>query len=170
MLSSDLHADDDPASQTPRAVTAHHTLTGLVIGSASGAALGAMLVALDCLHNARTWPNDAVFAAVVGLVLVLRARTHIGVRRRIALVVAGTAAMAAGLALVVASAPGQANWVCLLAAASGLSMLGGVFGATVNPLARRAVDVLEYVAIATVVPLACWVGGLYGLIRGVSLS
>jgi hypothetical protein len=48
-------------------------------------------------------------------------------------------------------------------------MLSGVFGATVNPLARRTVEVLEYLALAAVVPLACWVGGLYGLIRGVSL-
>jgi hypothetical protein len=48
-------------------------------------------------------------------------------------------------------------------------MLGAGFGATVNPLVRRTVEVSEYLALAAVVPLACWVGGLYGLIRGVSL-
>ncbi len=121
------------------------------------------------MGDGRVWPTGAVFAAVVGLVMVLRARAHIDMCRRIALIVGGMAATAAGVALVVVSAPGQANWVCLLATAVGLSMLGGGFGATVNPLVRRAVEVSEYLALAAVVPLACWVGGLYGLIRGVSL-
>jgi type VII secretion integral membrane protein EccD len=169
MPSSDDRADDGPTSELPRAVTAHHTLSALVIGSAGAAAVGAALVASACVHDGRIWPKGAVFAAVVGLVMVLRARTHIDMSRRAALVVGGMAAIAAGVALVVVSAPGQANWVCLLVTAVGLSMLGGVLGATVNPLARRTVEMLEYLALAAVVPLACWVGGLYGLIRGVSL-
>ena len=108
-------------------------------------------------------------AAVVGLVLVLRTRTHIDPRRRVALVVGGAAAIAARVALVVVSTPGQANWVCLVSTALGVSVLSGGFGATANPVARRAVEVLEYLALAAVVPLACWAGGLYGLIRGLSL-
>jgi type VII secretion integral membrane protein EccD len=168
MPSPGHRADDGPTSETARAVTAHHTLTGLVIGSAGAAALGAMLVASDHFHDGR-WPLGAVFSAVVGLVMVLRARSHIDVYRRTSLVVGGWAAVAASVALVVVSAPGQANWVGLLATAVGLSMLWAPFGATVNPLARRTVEVLEYLALAAVVPLACWVGGLYGLIRGVSL-
>jgi hypothetical protein len=91
-------------------------------------------------------------------------------RRRTALVIGGMAATAAGVALVVVSAPGQANWVCLLLITSvGVSVLGGQLGATVNPVARRAADVMEYLALAAVVPLACWVGGLYQLVRGLSL-
>jgi hypothetical protein len=89
--------------------------------------------------------------------------------RRSGLFVSGTTATAAGVALVVVSAPGQANWVCLIATAISLSMLGGGFGATVSPFVHRAVDVSEYLALASIAPLACWVGGLYGLIRGVSL-
>jgi hypothetical protein len=110
-----------------------------------------------------------VFAVVVGLVAVLRARTHIDMCRRTALIVGGTGAIGSGGALVVVSAPGQANWVCLIAVAVGLSMLAGRFGAMANPLVRRAVEVSEYLALTAVVPLACWIGGLYGLIRGVSL-
>ena len=101
--------------------------------------------------------------------MVLRARTHIDIGCRTALIVGGTGAIASGGALVVVSAPGQANWVCLIAVAGGLGMLAGHFGATVSPLVRRAVEVSEYLALAAVVPLACWIGGLYGLIRGVSL-
>jgi len=161
--------DDDLAPETPRAATAHHALTGLVIGSAGAAALGAMLVASGCLHDGRSWLQVAVFAAVVGLVMVLRARTHIDVRRRIALIAGGLVAIASGVALIVVSAPGQAHWVCVIAIAFGLSALGGAFGATVNPLACRAIEVLEYLALAAVMPLACWMGGLYGLVRGLSL-
>jgi type VII secretion integral membrane protein EccD len=169
MPSPEYPAEDDPAQVTPRAVTAHDSLTGLVIGSAGAAAFGAVLVASGCVNDGRLWPNASVFAAVVGLVMVLRARTHIDKRRRTALVVGGMAASAAGVGLVVVSAPEQANCVCVLATVVGLSMLGGAFGVTVSPLARRAVEVLEYLALAAVVPLACWVGGLYGLVRGLSL-
>ena len=168
MSSSDDRADDCPAPARPRAASAHHTLTGLVIGSAGAAALGAALVASDGVDGG-VWPRGAVFAVVVGLVMVLRARTHIDMWRRTALIVGGTTASAAGASLIVVSTPGQANWICLIVTAIGLSMLGGEFGATVNPLVRRTVEVSEYLALAAVVPLACWVGGLYGLIRGVSL-
>ena len=170
MPGSDRHAEDDPTHEAPRAVTAHHTLTGLVIGSAGAATLGAVLVAAGCVHDGRSWVKGAVFAAVVGVVMMLRARTHIDVRRRAALVVGGMAASAAGASLIVVSAPGQANWVCVLATGIGLSMLSGAYGPTVNPLARRAVELLEYLALAAVVPVACWVGGLYGLVSGLSLT
>jgi type VII secretion integral membrane protein EccD len=169
MPSSDDGADDDPAPQVPRAVSAHRTLTGLVIGSSGAAALGAALVALDCAGDGRIWPIGSVFAVVVGLVTVLRARTHIDIGCRTALIVGGMGAIVSGGALVVVSEPGQANWVCLIAVATGLSILAGRFSAAVNPLVRRAVEVSEYLALAAVVPLACWIGGLYGLIRGVSV-
>jgi ESX secretion system protein EccD len=155
----------EPASEAPRA--AHRTLTGLVIGSTAAAAVGAVLVV--SIRGDRSWPTCAIFAAVVGVVTVLRARTHRDVCRRTALVVGGMSAITAAVALVVVSAPAQANWVCLVATAIGLSVMVGVFGTAVNPLARRTLDLLEYFALAAVVPLACWVGGLYGLIRGMSL-
>ncbi len=168
MLTADP-AHDGPGSVMPRAVTAHNTLTGLVIGSAGAAALGAALVASDVVGDGAVWPKGAVFAVVVGLVMVLRARSHIDMCRRTALIVGGTVAAGAGVAIVVVSMPSHANWVCLLVTVVGLSMLGGGLGATANPVVRRTVEVTEYLALAAVVPLACWVGGLYGLIRGVSL-
>ena len=158
--------DDAPAPKAARVATAHDTLSGLVIGSAAAAALGAVLVISG---HSGSWPQATAFSAVVGLVMLLRVRTHIDLRRRIALMVAGHIAVAAGVVLVVVSAPGQANWVCVLATAIGLTALGGAVGVTLSPLARRAVDLVEYLALAAVVPLACWVGGVYGLVRGLSL-
>jgi type VII secretion integral membrane protein EccD len=169
LSSSNRREGDDPALEKTRAVAAHHALTGLVFGSAGAAVLGAVLVVSGGVHDGRSWPNGAIFAAAVGLVMVLRARTHVGMLRRTALVLAGMAAIVAGGALIVVSAPGQANWVCVLITAIGLSMMGDLPVAPANPLARRAVDVLEYLVLAAVVPLACWVGDLYGLIRGLSL-
>jgi type VII secretion integral membrane protein EccD len=158
--------EDDFNPVTPRAITAHESLTGLVIGSAAAAALGAALAVSD-IPDSR--PGAVLFAAVVGLVMVLRARTHIDVYRCVALVAAGMTAVAASCAGVVVSTPGQANWVCLVATAVGVSLLGRGFGVTENLLARRAVDVLEYAALAAVLPVACGVSGLYGLVRGLSL-
>jgi type VII secretion integral membrane protein EccD len=170
LASSDQRDGDDPAVEPTGAVAAHHALTGLVIGSASATTLSAVLVVSGCARDGRSWPTCAIFAAVIGLVMVLRARTHVDVFRRAALVVGGMAAIAASAALIVVSVPAQANWVCVLVTGIGLSMMSELLGATANPLARRAVDVVEYLALAAVVPLACWVGGLYGLIRGLSLQ
>ena len=38
-----------------------------------------------------------------------------------------------------------------------------------NPVVRHAVQLLEYVALAAVVPLAVWVTGVYGVVRDLSL-
>ncbi len=170
LASSDQSQGDDSTLESTRAVAAHHALTGLVIGAAGGATVGALLVVSGCVADSGSWPTRAIFAAIVGLVMVLRARSHIDAFRRTALVVGGMTAIAAAGALIVVSAPGQANWICALVAAIGLCVAGELPAGTANPLARRAVDVVEYLAIASVVPLACWMGGLYGLIRGLSLQ
>ena len=39
----------------------------------------------------------------------------------------------------------------------------------VSPVGRRSVELLEYLALAVVVPLACWICGLYGAARGLNL-
>jgi hypothetical protein len=48
-------------------------------------------------------------------------------------------------------------------------VLAGPPATSANPLAHRAVEVLEYLALAAVVPLACWVSGLFASVRGLSL-
>ena len=63
------------------------------------------------------------------------------------------------------SEPGQAFWATLRHCCRRLRALGRLFGYTVSPVVRRAVEVVEYLALAAVVPLACWVVGLYGLVR-----
>jgi type VII secretion integral membrane protein EccD len=159
-------AGDDFAELTSQAITAHESLTGLLIGSAAAAALGSVLV----VSGAPDSLSALLFTVVVGLVLALRARTHIDLRRRVALVAAGMTAMVGICVTCTVSEPAQANWIGLAATAAGAGMLSRGCGATRSVLVRRAIDVLEYVALAAVLPLACWVGGLYGLVRGLSVT
>jgi hypothetical protein len=166
-LASGASGSDDDLG--PNAIAAHQTLTGLVIGSTGAATLGALVDMASSVRGGCPWPIAATFVTVVGLVLVLRARTHIDPRRRTVLAVGGLMTSAAAVALIVISAPRQAYWVCMLAAAVGVGMLGDLNRRPVNPLARRAVDVLEYIALAALVPLASWVAGLYSVVRGLSL-
>lgn len=149
---------------------AHHALTGLVTGSSTSAALGSVLVACGSADDAGSRLSVVLFTAVVGLVLLLRARTHSDTPRRITLVVGGVISVTAGFALTVVSIPAHAHWMALLAAAAGASALAWLLDFTVSPLVRRASELLEYLALAAVMPLACWVVGLYGLVRGVSLT
>ena len=41
---------------------------------------------------------------------------------------------------------------------------------TVSPVARRSVDLLEYLGLIAIVPLACWTCGLFTVARGVRLT
>jgi type VII secretion integral membrane protein EccD len=163
----------EPAQSTvddAQVALAHQTLTGLVIGSSSSVALGSALVALGGLDNTGSWPSAAVFTTVVGLVLLLRARTHSDMSRRIALAAGGMVSAAAAFTVIVVSAPAQAHWMTMLAAAAGTGALGWFCGLTVSPVVRRAIELLEYLALAAVLPLACWAVGLLELVRGLSLT
>lgn len=149
-----------------RAWHGRQTLTGLVGGSACGTAVGATLVVLDCLNGNTRWLSGAAFAAVVGAVLLLRSRSHVDAHRRIVFVVSGILCITAAFALVITSLPTLAGWGGVLAIGAALAVLGPPVGRSISPVARRAVDVLEYLALAAVVPLACWVADVYGLVRG----
>jgi type VII secretion integral membrane protein EccD len=160
----------EPPVITPaRAAFAHRLLTGLVAGSSIAAALGAVAVALGQLRNGESTLIAVAFTAVAGLALVLRARMHADASRRITLVVSGIVGLTACFAIGVVTAPGHAYLFSAVAAAAGAAALSLCAGLTFGPLVRRAVEVVEYVALAAVIPLACWVGGLYGLVRGMSL-
>jgi hypothetical protein len=77
------------------------------------------------------------------------------------------------LTQVVFSAPQHAGWLILAAVVLGgaaLCLAGADRDTWLSPVARRMVDVVEYVALAAVVPLACWVAGVFGLVRGLGLS
>jgi type VII secretion integral membrane protein EccD len=153
----------------PNVELCHRVLTGLVVGSSIGAALGATSVAIGEIRDGGSALRGTAFAAIVALVLLLRVRTHVDSTRRIGLATAAVLTVTAGFAAAVISYPAQAQVVSALAATAGAAALGCVIRPTVSPIALRAVEVVEYLALAAVVPMACWVGGIYGWAREMNL-
>ncbi|MDT5067589.1 MAG: hypothetical protein QOK02_3744 [Mycobacterium sp.] len=161
-LTTDQHAAIDE-----RAIRAHATLAGLIGGCAGAAVLGTVLVAVGChRYGAQSLPG-AGFAAVSGIVVLLRVRTHVDEVRRRVLAVAGLASMSTAFVIIAVAHPAQTGWVSSVIVAIGL---GAARPVRLNAAAVRAVEVLEYSALVAVVPLACWIGGVYAIVRGVSLA
>jgi hypothetical protein len=109
-------------------------------------------------------------SAVLGLLLLARARWFISRRQRLPLLIAGVTALgvdaigaflAAGQLLRLTVGVGAA----LLVAA--VTIAYAVVGSTrrASPMWGRALDVAETILILAVIPLAVWVSGLYAWIR-----
>jgi hypothetical protein len=58
----------------------------------------------------------------------------------------------------------------MIVGASTLCLTLADVGEWLSPVVRRGIEVVDYLALAAVVPLACWVGGLFGFVRGLSLT
>jgi type VII secretion integral membrane protein EccD len=160
-LTVDRHAEIDE-----RAVRGHATLTGLVGGCSGAAALGAVLVAVGCHRYGAPSLPGAGFAAAIGAALLLRVRTYINEARRRALAVGGSISFSAAFVIFVTEHPAQAGWASAVLIVIGL---GATRPPRLNAATVRAVEVVEYAALVAIVPLACWVGEVYAVVRGVSL-
>jgi type VII secretion integral membrane protein EccD len=158
----------DPDRLSAKAIHADQWLTTLVATWSLTAATGA---AIEAYSSGIPRPGGIAFAALAAAVLLLRARAEVDLIRRLMLTVTGTAALTAGFVAAVAAAP-YLPWIAaataiLAAAALCLGFIAPTV--TLSPVARRGIDLLEYLALVAIVPLACWVSGLYGAVRGLSL-
>ena len=154
-----------------RAERGHRVLTGLLAGFSLSAALGTVLTIADRPAD-NTWVRFA-FAAAVAVALIFRACQQRGIARRALILVAGLISATAAFALVVASDPRHAFWVCLVAVTLGAGALWLTrvnVGSRLSPFARRGVEAVDYLALAAVVPIAGWICGVFGLVRGLSLT
>ncbi|BBN49891.1 ESX-4 secretion system protein eccD4 [Mycobacterium avium subsp. hominissuis] len=149
-----------------RARRADRWLTGLLAGLSSSATVAAAVTVLAgaprlcCL----------AFGTGTGALLLLRSRGGDGTR---ALVFAagGIVTTAATFGAASWRAPLPGPWVAattatLVAAALYL----GCAARTCSPVLSRAADLLEWLALAALVPLTCWIAGLYGTVRGLTLG
>ncbi|MBX7451996.1 type VII secretion integral membrane protein EccD [Mycolicibacterium sp. 3033] len=151
---------------TPRrARAAHRALTGLTAGWSATAVVGCALVAAD-VGRSRTVAG--IFAAVVGVLLILRQRVHADPVRRRILSGAGVAALAIALAVAVTAEPSTAPWWCSGAAGTGAASTF-LRGRSPNPLVHSILRGIEYAAVVVVVPLCAWLVGVYDAVRAVSL-
>jgi type VII secretion integral membrane protein EccD len=168
-----VHDVPTPHQLPTRAIRADSWLTSLVAGFSASAALGAIGAAgAPCFTGGSPWLG-ITFATVTGGVLLLRSRAHCVLARSVPLLVSGIVTLSVTLAITAATYPQHA-----LQVAAGLTMLSAAalcLGFTTHampfsPIARRSVELLEYLALAVIAPLACWICGLYSAARGLNLA
>ena len=155
------------------AIRAHLWLTSLIVAFSASAGLGAIGAAVGSHLTGGPRVPGIAFATVTGAVLLLRARAHRDLARSVSLVICGTAALSA--ALVTAAAAYPHHTARIAAVSMGLAVIALRLGftnhsTTVSPVGQRGVELLEYLALAAIVPLACGVCELYGAARGVNLQ
>jgi type VII secretion integral membrane protein EccD len=162
---------DAPSSSSDQlhtaAIRAHRWLTSLAAAFSASAALGAVSALL------RISPSGIVFAAVVGSVLMLRARTHQDIARAVPPIICGAFTLSAALVAWASRYPHHALHIAVLATALDLlALYVGFVGvaATGSPFGRRSLELVEYLAFATVLPLTFWLCGLFSAVRSVNLS
>ncbi|MCK8673776.1 type VII secretion integral membrane protein EccD [Rhodococcus sp. HM1] len=169
-------ADPDDTNPAPTfdeleagAALARSYLTGLVYAVVVLTAAGAWCAAIPRAGDGIEWPGVAL-AAASGIALMFRGRTHAGAETAAPLVLGGglvLLGLLTGAAITDAAPP-----IVLFSAASVLLVGALVFGVvaprrTFTPVQRRFAEITEYAVVATIVPLACWVLGLYSAVRGI---
>jgi type VII secretion integral membrane protein EccD len=161
-----------PDNLGSNAIRAHLWLTSLLVAFSASAALGAIGAAVGPYLTGGPRVPGIAFATVTGAVLLLRARAHRDLARSVPLVICGTVALSA--ALVTAAAAYPRHTAHIATASMALAVIALCLGfidhsTTVSPVGQRGVELLEYLGLAAIVPLACWVCELYGAARGVNL-
>jgi type VII secretion integral membrane protein EccD len=173
-LSSQASPESDSACDglSAKAIRANAWLTSLIAAFSGSAALGALGAAAGSLSADRPRWLGIMFATITGGVLLLRARSHPDLTRSVPLIAAGIATLSATLVTTAVAYPPHTPYIAavsttLAAAALCLGLIAQTM--TPSPIGRRSVEVLEYLALAVIVPLACWICGLYGAVRGLNL-
>ncbi|KLO43488.1 type VII secretion protein [Mycobacterium nebraskense] len=151
-----------------QALRADTWLSSLLAGFSSTAAVGAVVTVLAGAPRL----SCMAFGSITGALLLLRARST-DRSRMLTFVIAGTVVVGTTFGVAALSTPGRGPWVAAAAAtlAAAAMYLGFVAPAiSPPPLLRRAVDALEWLALVAMVPLTCWICGLYGAARGLNLK
>ncbi|WP_432705389.1 type VII secretion integral membrane protein EccD [Actinorhabdospora filicis] len=145
---------------------ADELLTGLIIGASFVAA-----VAEFVLSRTGTEPGKALLIGTIACVFLLRARLFPAVRQRIPLLITGVIGLSLLVADLIAGLGKPAALAVLLGGVlpmAGLVAAAGIGYAkrTPSPYLGRIADIVDILLIIAMVPLACLVLGLFGLVRG----
>jgi hypothetical protein len=103
-----------------------------------------------------------MFTAAVGIAVLLRARSYVDQPRRLSAMAGGLVCLTATFVIMVCASPSHAWLPGAVVVAVGLAVARP---REAGPGVIRMGEVLEYIALASVLPLGCWVGGVYELIR-----
>lgn len=182
----DTEGDDVPdATALPampdlreKALRAHAVLTGLICGTSAATAAGAILASLSFSGAGAHHPtglhrlSGVLLALLISLAMLLRARSHADLRQTVAINLGGLAipvGMIGFSAIAYPSAALYTTAIVAIAAGSAMSLGYLVSARKYSPVARRTVEIIEYMALALIVPVACWVCGVYSAVRGLNL-
>ncbi|WP_305092341.1 type VII secretion integral membrane protein EccD [Prescottella sp. R16] len=150
-----------------RAEQARRVLTGLVCATTLLTGAGVLAAAVP-VGGVISWPAVAL-AAAAAAVLMFRGRTYTAARQAVPLIAGGATVLVVlgvGTAIAVPAAALGVFAAAMLAVVAGL-VLGIVTpNRAFSPVQRRAAELVDYAAIAAIVPLACWVSGLFAAVRG----
>ncbi|WP_241665877.1 type VII secretion integral membrane protein EccD [Prescottella subtropica] len=156
------------ASVEARAERARRVLTGLVCATALLTGIGALTAAAPSNDRGISWPAVAL-AVASAAVLMFRGRTYTAAQQAVPLVAGGATILVllgVGAAVTVPGAALGVFAVAAVAVVAGL-VLGIVTpNRSFSPVQRRAAELVDYAAIAAIVPLACWASGLFAAVRG----
>ncbi|OZC56534.1 type VII secretion integral membrane protein EccD [Rhodococcus sp. 06-470-2] len=150
------------------AAVARSCLSGLLSAFTVAVVAGVLVAAAADSDGGVRWPGVAL-AGLCALVLLLRGRTYAVVTHAVPLVAGGTTILLALSIGALVALPEHA--LALFGAALAGAVTASIFGAfvptrTYSPVMRRSAELLEYAAIALVIPIAVWVCGLYSVVRG----
>ena len=175
-LQSSVDSDEpmlDPNQVKLRANAARTWLTSLVTAFSASTALGAIGAAVAPHSTGGPRSAGIVFATLSGGVLLSRTRAHRDLAVSLPLIVFGTATLSVALVGAESAYPTRSAYIATAAIglAAGALRLGFVnLSAKVSPIGQRGIELLEYLALAAVLPLACWICGLYAAARGLNLQ
>jgi len=170
-------AEDDPddtrsvpsyESVAGRADRARRFLTGLVCAMTLLTVFGGLAAAVPASGAGIYWPGTAL-AVASATVLMFRGRTYSAAEQAVPLIAGGGAILVLLCAVTAVAVPDAALGSFATAALVVVGALAlGILAPrkTFSPVQRRATELLDYAAIAAVVPLACWVSGVFAAVRG----
>ncbi|MCK8615925.1 MULTISPECIES: type VII secretion integral membrane protein EccD [Gordonia] len=150
-----------------RSYIANAYLTGIVGGLTAVVAIAAVLTAAPLAGF--EWKN-AAYAAIIGVVLCLRGRSHSDLFQAAILIIGGSLVV---LTLLVGLAFGDGQWPIISFALGGVVLVAAlVFGVVAphqdfSPVMRRWAEIGEYILVALIVPLLLWLLDLYRIVRDI---
>lgn len=157
---SDTAVDDLAA----KALRADAWLSTLLAAFSSSTAIGAIVTVLAGTPRS----GSSAFAAATGVLLLLRANS-VDRKGKLVCVISAVVTVGTTFGLAAIRAPAHGPWI---AAATTLLVAAAVYlgfvapGMSFSPIARKSVELLECVVLIAMVPLTCWICGLYGAARG----
>ncbi len=162
---------DTPDRLATKVIRADEWLASLLAAFSSSAAVGAIVTAVAAPGKGAADLRCIAFAAATGALLLLRARFDRN--RTPVFAVSGIATTGTTFAVAATGMPNHGTWIAAVTAVLAAAALYLGFAApaiSLSPVLRRGVELLEYLTLVAMVPLTCWICGLYSAVRNLNLT